>query len=184
MKTKWHSFWSLSPAERWLAVQALGLLSFTKFALHFLSVPNLQFVLAASLKGIKSGRQRFGDAPLQAAWNHARIVAMAARNLPFSVTCLPKSIVLWYLLKRSGVDSELQIGMRQEAGKLAAHAWVECLGQVVGDPSDVREQFATFERVVFNDSVSPTPASEARSPRSVSDISAPTTATSEWQVSR
>lgn len=69
----------------------------------------------------------------------ASIVSMAANTLPFGVTCLARSVLLQWLLKREGRDGQLRIGVRRpDGGGLTAHAWVECDGVPVGDPQAQR----------------------------------------------
>ena len=53
--------------------------------------------------------------------------------------------MLWYLLHRQGIDSQLQIGVRLEQG-FQAHAWIEYQRAVVGDRSCVRQHYTTLDR--------------------------------------
>jgi hypothetical protein len=55
----------------------------------------------------------------------ARMVRVAARHGVCQATCLPRSLVLWILLRRQGLDPSLRIGARKNAGTFEAHAWVE-----------------------------------------------------------
>ena len=71
-------------------------------------------------------------------------VNIAARQSPFPATCLTRSLLLGWLLRRRGVTSELHIGVRLTQGMLDAHAWVECDGVPVNDRPDVNAQFASF----------------------------------------
>ena len=71
-------------------------------------------------------------------------VNIAARHLPFPATCLTRSLLLGWLLRRCGVQSQLRIGVRLTQGALEAHAWVECEGVPVNDQPDVSRQFASF----------------------------------------
>jgi hypothetical protein len=76
------------------------------------------------------------------------MVKVATRyNLPWA-NCLKKSLVLWWLLRRQGIEGDLQIGVRHEQDKFEAHAWVEYEGVVLNDTQDVRSRFAMFERPI------------------------------------
>ena len=75
-------------------------------------------------------------------------VNIAARHTPFPATCLTRSLLLGWLLRRTGVESQLRIGVRLTEGALAAHAWVECQGIPVNDRPDVGAQFASFGDLV------------------------------------
>jgi hypothetical protein len=76
----------------------------------------------------------------------ARLVDAAARRSPYTATCLPRSLTLWWLLRRRGIDSYLRIGVRKAAGRIEAHAWVELQGLVLDDDCDVSKRFAAFDR--------------------------------------
>jgi hypothetical protein len=43
---------------------------------------------------------------------------------PWRKTCLTRSIVLYHLLRRSGVPVELRIGVKRQQDEFAAHAWL------------------------------------------------------------
>jgi hypothetical protein len=75
---------------------------------------------------------------------YASVVDMVARNLHWAlVTCLPRSITLWWLLRRRGIATELQIGVRKNGERIEAHAWVVCCGKVIGEA--MNEQFLFFD---------------------------------------
>jgi hypothetical protein len=60
--------------------------------------------------------------------------------------CLGRSLVLWFLLRRRGIDAELVIGAEAPRnGSLPAHAWVEVSGEPVNDAPDVRARYGSFE---------------------------------------
>jgi len=73
----------------------------------------------------------------------------AARGWP-RPNCLHRSVTLWWLLLRRGVDTEIRIGVRRKEGGdgLDFHAWVEHEGLVINDARDVRTRFATFDRAI------------------------------------
>ena len=48
--------------------------------------------------------------------------------------CLPRSLTLYLLLRRRGVPATLHIGVKRYP--FGAHAWVECLGEVLDDATD------------------------------------------------
>jgi hypothetical protein len=73
------------------------------------------------------------------------LVNIAARHVPCPVTCLTRSLLLGWLLRRRGVATSLRIGVRLTHGVLDAHAWIEHAGIPVNDRKDVSEQFAPFD---------------------------------------
>lgn len=74
----------------------------------------------------------------------AEAVNIAARHTPFHATCLTRSLLLCWLLRRRGIASELRIGVNLSAGTLQAHAWVECAGHPVNDRADIADEFKPF----------------------------------------
>lgn len=77
----------------------------------------------------------------------ARLVAIAAARLPFSTTCLHRSLVLWTLLRRRGIASSLHLGARMSSG-FGAHAWVACGGLALGEDADHLATYHAFEEAV------------------------------------
>ena len=75
----------------------------------------------------------------------AEAVNIAARNTPFHATCLTRSLLACWLLRRRGVSSELRIGVNLSANTLQAHAWVECAGHPVNDRADIADVFKPFD---------------------------------------
>jgi hypothetical protein len=59
---------------------------------------------------------------------------------PCPGNCLSRSLALWWMLRRDGVDATLQLGVSL-AGRFAAHAWVEANGQVLNDTQDVTTRY-------------------------------------------
>ena len=60
-------------------------------------------------------------------------------------TCLEKSLALWWLLRQVGIASSVRIGTRKAAGKLEAHAWVECEGVALNEPAGEHRHYAAFD---------------------------------------
>ena len=48
--------------------------------------------------------------------------------------CLPRAVATYLLLRRRGVSATLHIGVKRYP--FGAHAWVECLGEVLDDSKD------------------------------------------------
>lgn len=75
----------------------------------------------------------------------ARMIEAASRYGIARGNCLSKSVAVWWLLQRKGINAELRIGVRRADEGLEAHAWVELDGEILNDTEDVRESFAAFE---------------------------------------
>jgi hypothetical protein len=85
----------------------------------------------------------------------ARLVQVAARYSLFHLLCLPRSLALWWLLRRQGIGSDLRIGVTPKEGSLEAHAWVEFMGVALNDQEDVHERFAPFQAAITPKSTPP-----------------------------
>jgi hypothetical protein len=82
----------------------------------------------------------------------ARMINAAGRHAWPGSTCLEKSLALWWLLRRQGIESELRIGARKLDGKFEAHAWVERERIAVNEPQEGHRHYAPF-----NESLSSVP---------------------------
>lgn len=76
----------------------------------------------------------------------ARLVRAAARHGAMDRHCLTESLVLWWLLRRRGIESEIRIGVRKDGGTLDAHAWVEWDGGALDEQPDVARTFPPLVR--------------------------------------
>ena len=75
-------------------------------------------------------------------------VNRAANHVLGPATCLTRSLLLRWLLRRYGTASDLRIGVRFEEGELAAHAWVEKDGIPLNDSPEVVARYAAFDQPV------------------------------------
>jgi transglutaminase superfamily protein len=76
----------------------------------------------------------------------SRVVGIAAGHGPFPASCLRRSLLLWWLLRRDGIETILRVGVNRESGTLHAHAWVEYLGRPLNDADDIALRFPAFDR--------------------------------------
>ncbi len=74
-----------------------------------------------------------------------RMVHAAVRHAVGHPTCLQESLVLWWLLGRQGIASEVRIGTRKNQEKFEAHAWVECGGIAINEPESNHQHYAAFD---------------------------------------
>jgi hypothetical protein len=74
----------------------------------------------------------------------ALMVMAAAERQPIPAKCLAKSVTLWFLLARLGIDSKVRIGVTKFDGVFDAHAWIEIDGRVLLDPSGVVGQYGVM----------------------------------------
>jgi len=94
-----------------------------------------------------------------------KLVNSAAHHALGPANCLTRSLYLWWLLRRRGIDSQLRIGVRLNEGALDAHAWVEHTGIPINDRPDVSTDFAAFAEPVSRKLfTTPCPASPSKMP--------------------
>jgi hypothetical protein len=134
----------MSWRDRGLLVETLAIVSALPLVLRVVRVQRLTGTLGQSLDGHRSAGGRV-DEPR--ARRIARIVAMASRHTPTSNTCLHRSLTLWWVLGRRGLDSHLKMGARLNEGRLDAHAWVEHSGVVINDDPEVTSGYAPLSGV-------------------------------------
>jgi len=115
-------FVHLSVAERLLLVRAFAWVLFFRALLPFAPLPALLRIS----NGPVQARSALGSSTI--AW----AVRAAASRIP-GARCLARSLALQALLRRSGHESSLNIGVRREGADLEAHAWVTCEGRTVDD---------------------------------------------------
>ncbi|HVJ67195.1 MAG TPA: lasso peptide biosynthesis B2 protein [Caulifigura sp.] len=136
---KLRTFAGLKRTQRLLVLRAGVLLAIVGWALR--------------LRGFRKTVATFRCSPLKSQSNSddesaqleirhvSQAVKAAARNGIREPNCLRSSLVLNYLLRRRGYDSQLRIGVRREGHKFEAHAWVELHDRVVNDTQDVATRF-------------------------------------------
>jgi hypothetical protein len=143
--SKLNKVGQLPPGDRWLLFQAVLLLPVVHIALLLLGYSRLRRVLE-KLAPLRASQESVSEARRQSAREIARIVSIAAQHGFYKATCLRRSLLVWWLLRRQGIESQLDFGVRMVDGKLEAHAWVEYNGMVVNDSENVRQDFQTLYR--------------------------------------
>jgi hypothetical protein len=80
------------------------------------------------------------------------LIRYLAEQGPYRGNCLSQSLVLWWLLRRRGIEADLRFGVRTEEGQLHAHAWVEYQGQPLNAPGQV-QKYVPFDQAILPDGV-------------------------------
>lgn len=143
MRAEWRKFFALSGQEKWLLAVSMILLPVFALAHRLLGLRRAQGALNRCLPGRGSLPCPVSGRP-GLARSASRIVEIAAHRGPWRITCLEQSVYLRWLLARHGVATTLRIGVRKADGRFEAHAWVELLGEVLNDSTDVGARFAPF----------------------------------------
>jgi len=141
---KLKTFLRLRREERLVVMKSLLLLPLITLLLRAIGLARCWALLRWTAGGRTNGVAR-GDP----AWRGrtVQLVDVAARNLPWQPSCLPRSLVLWFLLRRRGVPAELRIGVQKFQHQLKAHAWVEVDHRVVNDAPDIAAEYPPFPSI-------------------------------------
>jgi hypothetical protein len=135
-------FRALPPSERGIVIAAMLRLPLFWIGLRLLGLQRLQ----ARLQRTPPGR---ATTPSLAELQRIGTLVNAAANQALGpANCLTRSLYLWWLLRRRGVETDLRIGVRLADGALEAHAWVEHAGLPINDRPDVSADFPPFAEPV------------------------------------
>ena len=130
--------------EEWrLLLMSIVLLPLTAFALHLSGFKKTKTLLTRFIP--IHAEHTISDAEqLKIAGRVARMVDIAANHSFYSANCLKKALVIWWILKREGISTELKIGVMKEKEDLHAHAWIEINGNVLIDDENTIQNFCTI----------------------------------------
>jgi hypothetical protein len=63
----------------------------------------------------------------------------------FTMSCLDRSVLLWWLLRQKGAPAALVLGAPLEKrAQFVAHAWVECDETIVNDTPQIHSHYAVL----------------------------------------
>jgi hypothetical protein len=143
---KWQKFQRLSLSEKWMLFVAMIVLPVTATGIRLFGIKRWKAFLAR-LSPFRANRVMENT---ERAQNIAWLVTVAAWNGPYRANCLQRSLTLWWLLRRRGIESDLKIGMQAENGEVRGHAWIEYGGIVLNDSEDVGDHYHTFKDLETN----------------------------------
>ena len=140
--SRWQKWRQLDRQQQKLFISSVFLLKTADLLLHFFLYQNL-YQRLAKLIPLKDPAP--AEVTLVRAAQTAAVVELAADGRLANATCLRRSLVLWYLLRRDGIDSDLRLGVRKQGSGVFGHAWVEIDGTVINDEPDVIRQYTLME---------------------------------------
>lgn len=73
----------------------------------------------------RASRHAADAAEYAAARRLAELAEIAGRRGLLTTTCLRQALLVYTLLRRRGLDPQLQLGVRKQGDAFGAHAWVE-----------------------------------------------------------
>jgi hypothetical protein len=136
----WRRVSGLSWSHRWLLVEATIVMHALALLLRFFPLQRVYSVLSATLPG-RGGRAKLSAQQMEDARAAAPLVDFVSRHGLIRATCLHRSLVLWWLMRRRGVTAHLKLGARRADGAFDGHAWVELDGIVLNDREDVTDNY-------------------------------------------
>lgn len=140
--SKIRAFFTLPADTRRQFGQSLLLLPLISLGLRLFDFKRCYYYLERSAGRFQSPPTEF---PGRQALRAAYAVRLAARYGLWRGNCLQRSLLLWWLLRRQGIEGSLHIGVRRQEGEFEAHAWVEWGRLVLNDRPNVRQRFVPFE---------------------------------------
>ena len=147
LMTNLNKLGQLTPGDRRLLFQAVLLLPVLHFALFLLGYYRLRGVME-KLIPLKSNHTPVSETEILGRGRDiARMVTIAAQHGLYKATCLRRSLLAWWFLRREDIQSEVCFGVRMIDHQLEAHAWVEYRGVVVNDSVDVHKYYQTLNDV-------------------------------------
>jgi Transglutaminase-like superfamily len=140
MRTRLQRIRALSTAQWRVVATSLVLLAPIQLMLKTRGLKRTAAALAA-----RSDRP-LGIADSSMAASMAEAVSLVAGRKVVGALCLGRSLLLWFLLRRRGMDAELVVGTKSSVDDAwMAHAWVELDSQPVNDSADVRDYYSSFD---------------------------------------
>jgi hypothetical protein len=143
MWERFRRFSALDPEARRLFFRAAALLPFVGMSLRTRGYKKTQTWLQKRLESqntcaLDAGSRR------ELVDKTCRMVRAAEHYGLARCTCLEESLALWYLLGRQNISSRIRIGVRKQAEKFEAHAWVECEGEALNQSEELHRHYAPF----------------------------------------
>ena len=136
---------TLTGAERRLLVVSCAATPLVAGAVSLLGFRRAHAVMARWSRPVRTPFPA-GEAAWARALSAARVVSIATGRGPVRASCLRRSLLLWWLLRREGIETSLRVGVNRDGGSLSAHAWVEYLGRPINDVEDIAARFPAFEQ--------------------------------------
>ena len=143
MWEQFRRFSALDPSAQNVFLRALVLLPLVTLSLRWRGFRATQASLSLLLSTARS--ESIADIGSNDAVVAARMVNAADRHGLVHPSCLAKSLTLWWLLARQGIPAQLRIGIRKEAEKFEAHAWVEYGGAALNELDEPHRHYAAFD---------------------------------------
>jgi Transglutaminase-like superfamily len=142
---KWRRFRNRPLEDRKLILRGGLILPLTKIGLRLFGFRRWKGLIEKFSLPAHFPQSLPADLQRETAVRAVRAVRSVELHGPTTSNCLERSMTLWWMLRRDGVDGELHIGARKEGARFEAHAWVELGGQVLNDGAEVHQHYSRFD---------------------------------------
>lgn len=61
------------------------------------------------------------------------------------ITCLPKNLVMWWMLGKKGIKTRLIIGVKKSEDGIIGHAWLEYNTKVINEKQSVVDEYTVIQ---------------------------------------
>jgi len=140
---RWGKFRALSSRDRLNLVLFSLLLPLMDVGLRVLGYRRLRAFLAARPRNLPKYAGSEIDA-VKTSKHVSYLVTVASRYGLYHATCLRRSLLIWWWLRRMGIQTELRIGVKRQDGQLYAHAWIRLGNEIISDNVEVERNFSAF----------------------------------------
>ena len=144
--SKWAKYQSLPVGDRFRLFLYAFLLLLAHIALRWFGYQKVYAFLSSHPGKRDIFPEQAGEA-LDGARRCAYLVSVAARYGFIRVTCLRQALLVFWLLRRRGIFTDLRIGVRREGKSVIAHAWLKMGDEVITEGAQVEKNFAAFENL-------------------------------------
>jgi hypothetical protein len=129
--------------RRAMLVEALILPPFIGLWFRLGGVPATQALLRrwARFGRLVSGSTDVDGAIVAGRWAQRFV----SRRTGIGGSCLVRSLTLWTILLRRGVETDLRVGFRKTDGRVEGHAWLERGGRILNEQEEVARSYAASE---------------------------------------
>ena len=141
---KWEKINTLPVRDRFRLVLYILLLPLIHLSLGRLGYARLHRYLASHPhdRPAYTGNK---DEAVKEAKHTAFLVMIAGRHGLFRATCLRQSLLVFWLLRWRGIQTELRIGVQRREGRVLAHAWITCGEELINNSLQVENDFIAFQ---------------------------------------
>jgi hypothetical protein len=140
---KWAKFRALSNPDRLDLLLFSVLLPLVDAGLRGMGYRRFRAFLAAHPRDLPPYRGTETEA-LEASRHISYLVTVASRYGLSHPGCLRRSLLIWWLLRRQGIQTELRIGVNKRGEQLYAHAWIRLGDEIINDSVEVESYFSAF----------------------------------------